>query len=107
MDPVENTSATSYNPKHNPKFDKWKQIVMYKPDTKGSLYGNACVHRLLSKWKLTYHLITPQEMHSMHNMKMHNFFASLKMWGRGGIFWKKKLRKQIRKCRVQTGDYMG
>lgn len=38
---------------------------------------------------------------------LHNFFAKLRITLKNGPFWKFKLKKWRKKCRAETGDFVG
>jgi hypothetical protein len=83
------------------------QIV--KRDTKKILYGNKCFEEYTYKLGFEY-VVEPfgrPESRSEVNRFFHNFGVKFILIFKSGPFWKSKVNKRIRNCRVQMGDFAG
>ena len=92
-----------------PKEDK-KPIYIYKFSTKGIGYNNPCVDRITRKWGFEYELVCKNSPNPQPKawMFFHNMWAKLKVTlFHAGPFWQLRIKKKIRDCRVNTGDFKG
>lgn len=104
-----NTTTTSFNARvKEPKAQK-NYLHLYKPNTRGTLMGNKCVDDYTLKRGFRYVVVpdSPDDSRSISGMRLHNFGVKFVLLLKNGPFWHHRLNKEIRKCREQTGDYMG
>jgi len=104
-----NTNITPTNKKED-KGQKHRRIVQWvKNDSKGLLIGNPCMEDVMAEMGFTY-LIQMEGMSVYKNTigrYFHNKGVKIKLFFRNGPFWRVKLKKKRRECRLQTRDFVG
>ncbi|MGD1841759.1 MAG: hypothetical protein ACFB0B_12810 [Thermonemataceae bacterium] len=84
-------------------------VQIYIRDTEEVLYGNRCAEEIAKQKRIEF-IIIPKDIG--YGMSKTNFFFSnlgnsIKAFFRNGPFWKSRIKKKIRRCRKDTGDYVG
>ncbi|QSE99118.1 hypothetical protein [Fulvivirga lutea] len=106
------TPTTTKSPKYksNPKDHKTKHPIYWvKQSSKGLLIGNPCMEEITQEMGFVY-LVQPKGQAYNDNgfeRNLHNFFAKLRITLKNGPFWKFKLKKWRKRCRAETGDFVG
>lgn len=83
--------------------------LIYVPSADGILYGNACATEETHRMGFEY-IVEPQngvESKSWAGKLLNNMWVKLKLVVTRSPFWKLTLNNRIRKCRRQTGDFVG
>lgn len=106
------TPTTSMDPKyrHNHKHYQTRQIVHWiKNDSKGLLIGNPCMEDVMNEMGFTYLIQFKGEPGQKKALAryLHNKKTKTILFFRNGPFWKYKLNKRRRECRLQTRDFVG
>lgn len=73
------------------------------------LYGNQCVNDVTHKFGFEYIPAFDSADEPRNDLQIwsHNFFTSLGISFRHGLFWKRKVKKRIKYCVESSGDYNG
>ena len=107
-----NTPMTNKYPTYesNDKHYKEKQLIYWvKNDARGLLEGNPCMDEVTRDMGFVY-LIQPQGQtwnNSEFERLLHNFGAKFRIMLKNGPFWKFKLKRERKRCRELTGDFVG
>lgn len=110
---VKNTSNTDIYKKAPPKPNSEKSekalLSIVKNDTKEILYGNKCVEEVANKMGFKYLVIPKGNKGNLNgfNRFFHNLGVKFIITIKNGPFWKSKIKKRIRDCRNQSGDFTG
>jgi len=106
-DPTPKTK-NKVSPDKDPQKEK-RYLTIWRRNTKGTLYGNRCGTEVTRKCGFEYVIVTAKQRGgpSRFRRAMHNAGVNFLLFFRNGPFWKFRLRKRLKRCRYQTGDYMG
>jgi hypothetical protein len=104
-----NTNTAPSN-KQLDKSQKSRKIVLWiKNDSKGLLIGNPCMEDVLQEMGFNY-LIQfkgkPGQKKALARY-IHNKGVKTTIFFRNGPFWRMKLNKKRRECRLSTRDFVG
>lgn len=95
------------NAKNRPK----RKVItyIYVKDSKGILYGNPCSVEVTRKMGFEY---VPQPLGvpgsiSLKDIEKNNLLVKLKLLFTKGPFWKLIVKKRIKECAVNSGDFVG
>ncbi|MEM8938786.1 MAG: hypothetical protein AAGC64_05515 [Bacteroidota bacterium] len=107
--PTENLKARkdANNVSNRPKRKKIELI--YVKSARGILYGNACAIQETHRMGFEY-IVEPvngMESRSWFGKLCSNLWVKTKLFFRRSPFWKATLNKRIKRCRRQTGDFVG
>lgn len=104
-----NTNTMPTN-KREDKSQKQKRVVQWvKNDSKGLLIGNPCMEDVMAEMGFTY-LIQMKGVSVYKNnigRYFHNKGVKITLFFRNGPFWRMKLNRKRRECRLQTRDFVG
>ncbi len=105
------TNTTNQNPTYKTKKkSKTKRPIQWiKNDTEGLLLGNKCMEEVFDDMGFEY-LVQIKGQPGYRNefgRLAHNFGAKVGIMFRNGPFWKFRLKKERKKCREKTGDFVG
>lgn len=94
-------------PKNRPKRKVIEYI--YVKDSKDILYGNPCAVEVTRKMGFEY---VPQPLGvpggmSITRIENHNMLVKLKLFFTKGPFWKLLVKKRIKECAENSGDFVG
>ena len=106
------TPSTSLNPKYkhdHSDYEQRKVVHWIKNDSKGLLIGNPCMEDVLQEMGFTYLIQFKGEpgQKKAFPRYFHNKGAKTVIFFRNGPFWRFKLRKKRKECRLKTGDFVG
>ncbi len=107
--PTENVKfkKDANNPANQPKRKKISYI--YKERSEGTLYGNPCAVEATRKMGFEY-VLQPAGLPGspgQNEQEKNNFLVNLKLIFTRGPFWKVRLNKRIKQCRINSGDIVG
>jgi hypothetical protein len=108
---LDRTTNTSIKAKAEPnkEFKKKKVVYIVKNDTKNLLLGNKCADDATLQMGFQYVAMPkgrPGNKNNFHR-NVNNFQSKTVILFKNGPFWKPKLKKKIKRCKVLTGDYIG
>jgi hypothetical protein len=85
-----------------------RYIQIHIKETEEILYGNRCAEIAAQKMGIEFIIIPKDIGYGMKNSNIAgvNFNAHLRAFFKNGFFWRKRLKKKIKKCREMTGDYI-
>ncbi|MAE83227.1 MAG: hypothetical protein CMB80_10855 [Flammeovirgaceae bacterium] len=94
-------------PRNRPKRKVIEYI--YVKDSKDILYGNPCAMEVTRKMGFEY---VPQPLGvpggmSINEIEKHNMLIKLKLFFTKGPFWKLIVKKRIKDCATNSGDFVG
>lgn len=106
------TKAIDKRPEYIPQDRDYKGrrlIHWVKNNGRGLLIGNKCMEEVTKHMGFVYLVQTRDRPYKKTEFGrlMHNFFAKTGIFFRNGPFWKFKLKKKRKKCRFETGDFVG
>ncbi len=105
------TNTTNMDPtyKTRKKSKKKRPVQWIKNDSDGLLLGNRCMTDIISEMQFEYviQIKGTQGYRNEIGRLAHNFTAKIGIMFRNGPFWKFRLKKERKKCREQTGDFVG
>ncbi|MEM0938774.1 MAG: hypothetical protein AAGI25_03170 [Bacteroidota bacterium] len=107
--PTENLKARkdANNVSNRPK--RKKITLIYVKSAQGILYGNACATQETHRMGFEY-IVEPlngMESKGWFGKTFNNLWVKTKLFFRRSPFWKATLNKRIKRCRRQTGDFVG
>lgn len=82
---------------------------IYVKDSRSILYGNPCATEVTRKMGFEYvaqPLGVPGGM-SVNEIERHNMLIKLKLFFTKGPFWKLLVKKRIKECATNSGDFVG
>lgn len=104
-------SATTdfYNAEKYEAQRKQQLRYIYAYQMKDVLYGNPCVSEITRSFGFEYipAFDSPDEPRNDLSIWAHNLVTSMAISFRHGIFWKRKVKKRIRYCAENSGDFNG
>lgn len=83
-----------------------RYIQIHVTQTRDVLYGNRCAEMEAQKMGIEF-IIIPKDIGygmSKKNIFFTNLHAEWRAFWKNGFFWKKRLKKRIRRCRESTVD---
>lgn len=80
--------------------------VLYRRNSQGLLLGNKCAEDIMRDYKFRYSIVPRSYQLSGSRYFFHNTWANIKLFFKNGPFWKGRMRRKIRECQKQTGDYV-
>lgn len=85
-----------------------RYIQIHITESKEALYGNRCAEMEAQKMGIEFIIIPKDIGYGMtkKNIFFTNLNAHFRAFWKNGFFWKKRLKKRIRRCRDATGDYI-
>jgi hypothetical protein len=108
---MERTTNTSKKAKAAPNKEFKKQKIQHiiKSDTRKFLFGNKCAEDETLKMGFVYVAMPKGRPGNKNefNRNLQNLGAKTSILLKNGPFWKVKLNKRIKRCRQQTGDFVG
>lgn len=112
QEPVLATSNTSFDSRvsfNKQASKRSRNIRIITTSIKEIGYGNRCVSEATHKLGFEYvpMPISEVEKKSALHYFVRNRIAGFRITLKNGLFWKHKLKKQIRQCRLTTGDFTG
>lgn len=107
--PTENLDAKKRGNKWKYRPKRKHYEVIYKRDTKGTLYGNPCALEATRKMGFEYVIQTPGLPGAvlLEDVRVNNFLVNLKLIFTRSPFWKLILNKKLKKCQQKSGDIVG
>ena len=83
--------------------------LLYVSSADGILYGNACATQETHRMGFEYIVEPHNGLESKTGMGkfLNNTWLKTKLFFRRSPFWKLTLKNRIKKCRKQTGDFVG
>ena len=108
--PYKFSSTTDfYNAEKFEATEKKRLRYLYAYNMKAVLYGNPCVSDVTREYGFEYipAFDSAEEPRNDLEIWAHNFFTSLGITFRKGLFWKKKVRRRIKYCAESSGDFIG
>jgi len=93
---------------HTPKKTRELKYIM-KNHTKGILYGNRCAEIETQKMGFQFLILTKSQclQKSKSSIFFHNLKVETGLIFAKGPFWKKRLTRKIRECKIKSGDFVG
>lgn len=94
-------------PRNRPKRKVIEYI--YVSDSKSILYGNPCAMEVTRRMGFEY-VIQPLGVPgglSLDDIEKHNILVKLKLFFTKGPFWKLVVKKRIKDCAKNSGDFVG
>lgn len=85
-----------------------RYMIIFKPNTRGILYGNPCIMEVTRKMGFEYSVApkgTPGYKTELGRV-LHNFGVKTVLFFKNP-FWKIKVKRKVEECRIKTGDYTG
>ena len=107
--PTENLESRKDANKASNRPDRKRISLIYVETANGILYGNACATSETHRMGFEY-IVEPSnglESRSKTGKFLNNLWVKSKLVLRRSPFWKLTLNNRIRKCRRQTGDFVG
>lgn len=104
------SSATDYyNAEKFEGLEKKPFRYLYAYNMRKVLYGNPCVSDVTHEFGFEYipAFDSPDEPRNDLQIWAHNFFTSMAITFRHGLFWKKKVKRRIKYCAESSGDFIG
>lgn len=98
-----------YNAERFESKPKSRLRYLYAYNMKKVLYGNQCVNDITRKFGFEYIPAFDSADEARNDLQIwtHNFFTSIGITFRKGLFWKRKVKKRIKYCAVSSGDFNG
>ena len=86
---------------------KFEPLALYTYNPNHFLVGNQCVTEYTKTlgFEYTYPFDAPNSKPNRLYTFFHNAYANIRLTGRLGLRWKKKVKERIRQCRESSGDY--
>lgn len=91
--------------KYEPKVKQYD--VIYKKNTKKTLYGNPCAIEVTHKMGFEYTPLAQGKGKTSMGLLVNNTFVKLKLVFTRSPFWKLTLNKRLKDCRLKSGDGIG
>lgn len=107
--PTENRDNRKDANKASNRPKRKKISLMYVESANGILYGNACATQETHRMGFEY-IVEPAnglESKTRTGKILNNLWVKTKLVLRRSPFWKATLNNRIKKCRRQTGDFVG
>ena len=107
--PTENLEYKKDANKASNRPKRKKIALMYVSSADGILYGNACATQETHRMGFEY-IVEPQnglESKTTMGKFLNNTWLKTKLCLRRSPFWKLALKSRTKKCRKQTGDFVG
>ncbi|MEM6644136.1 MAG: hypothetical protein AAF616_14240 [Bacteroidota bacterium] len=107
--PTENLEGKKDANKATNRPDRKRISLLYVGSADRILYGNACATAETHRMGFEY-IVEPQngrESKSAVGKFLNNLWVKTKLTFRRSPFWKVSLNNRIKKCRRQTGDFVG
>jgi hypothetical protein len=103
------TTTDFYNAEKYEAKRKKQLRYLYTYSMKDVLYGNPCVSEVTRSYGFEYipAFDSPDEPRNDLSIWVHNLATSVAISFRHGIFWKRKVKKRIRFCAENSGDFNG
>jgi len=107
--PTENLEKNKDANKASNRPQRKNISLMYVNSADGILYGNACATQETHRMGFEYIVEPPNGLESKSTMGkfLNNFWLKTKLFVTRSPFWKLILKNRIKKCRAQTGDFVG
>ena len=107
--PTENLENRKDGNKASNRPERKKISLIYVASANGILYGNACATAETHRMGFEYIVEPLNGLESRSGMGkfLNNLWVKSKLFVRRSPFWKATLNNRIRKCRRQTGDFVG
>lgn len=109
-DPYKFSSTTDYyNAERYEGMEKKRLRYLYAYNMKEVLYGNPCVSDVTKAFGFEYipAFDSAEEPRNDLEIWAHNFFTSIGITFRHGLFWKRKVKRRIKYCAESSGDFIG
>jgi len=105
----QSTTTDFYNAERYEVRPKKQLRYLYTYNMREVLYGNPCVSEVTRHFGFEYipAFDSPDEPRNDLSIFAHNLFTSLSITFRHGFFWKRKVKKRIRYCAENSGDFNG
>ncbi|RED91757.1 hypothetical protein C7460_13727 [Marinoscillum furvescens DSM 4134] len=107
--PTENVTMGMEANKNANRPKRKRYDYLYTESSRGILYGNPCALQATRKMGFEY-VVQPAGIPGSPGRKeleKNNFFVKLKLVFTRGPWWKLVLNNRLRKCRQQSGDFVG
>jgi hypothetical protein len=89
--------------------EKKRFKYLYAYNMRKVLYGNQCVNDVTHQFGYEYIPAFDSAKEPRNDLQIwfHNFFTSVGITFKHGLFWKKKVKKRIKYCAESSGDFNG
>lgn len=101
-------SNTSVKQSRDEKKGAKRYMLIYHKNTKGILYGNPCMMEVTRSMGFEY-AVAPKGTKGYRTEAgrvVHNFGVKTVLFVKNP-FWKIKVNRKLKECRIKTGDYTG
>ncbi|TAG04279.1 MAG: hypothetical protein EAZ44_05040 [Cytophagia bacterium] len=78
--------------------------TIYKRDVNGLGLHNPCVYDVMIAYGMKYDIVPLGQRISQRKFTKHNRRAKWKLFWRNGFFWKSRMHKKMKKCRIESGE---
>ncbi|TAE75686.1 MAG: hypothetical protein EAZ85_01900 [Bacteroidetes bacterium] len=78
--------------------------TIYRRDVNGLGLHNPCVYDIMIEYGMKYDVVPEGQRISERKFSKHNRRANWKLFWRNGFFWKSKMHKKMKKCRIASGE---
>ncbi|TAE45496.1 MAG: hypothetical protein EAZ06_07130 [Cytophagales bacterium] len=78
--------------------------TIYKRDVNGLGLHNPCVYDVMIAYGMKYDIVPLGQRISQRKFAKHNRRAKWKLFWRNGFFWKSRMHKKMKKCRIESGE---
>jgi hypothetical protein len=79
-------------------------ITIYRRDVNGLGLHNPCVYDVMMAYGMKYDLVPEGQRVSQKRYFWHNFKANWRLFWRNGFFWKSRMHKKMKECRIASGE---
>lgn len=78
--------------------------TIYRRDGNGLGLHNPCVYDIMIAYGMKYDVVPLGQKVSERKFTKHNRRAKWKLFWRNGFFWKSRMHKKMKKCRIESGE---
>ena len=98
-----------YDARKYEKKTRTALIGLYSKDPAETLMGNECVESYTRElgFEYVYPFSSPGIPRNDLYIFANNRWNGLRLMFKNGLFWKRKVKKRIKACRLSSGDYRG
>lgn len=80
--------------------------TIYRRDVNGLGLHNPCVYDVMIEYGMKYDVVPEGQRISERKFAKHNRRAKWKLFWRNGFFWKSRMHKKMKKCRIASGEQL-
>ncbi len=79
-------------------------VTIYRRDVNSLGLHNPCVYDVMLSYGMIYDVVPEGQRVSERKFSKHNRRVNWKLFWRNGFFWKSRMHKKMKKCRIESGE---